>query len=57
MADFPQVRLRRLRRTETLRALIRENTVEVGDLIYPMFVVEGEGVKDEIISMTGIFRY
>ncbi len=57
MADFPQVRLRRLRRTETLRTLIRENSVEVGDLIYPMFVVEGEGIKEEIISMPGIFRY
>ncbi len=57
MADFPQVRLRRLRRTETLRTLIRENSVEVGDLIYPMFVVEGEGIKEEITSMPGIFHY
>ena len=57
MADFPQVRLRRLRRTEALRTLIRENSVEVGDLIYPMFVVEGKGVKEEITSMPGIFRY
>ncbi len=57
MAIFPQVRLRRLRRTETLRALVRENRVEVGDLIYPMFVVEGKGIKEEITSMPGIFRY
>ncbi len=57
MADFPQVRLRRLRRTETLRALVRENRVDVGDLIYPMFVVEGKGIKEEITSMPGIFRY
>ncbi len=57
MAVFPQVRLRRLRRTETLRALVRENRVEVGDLVYPMYVVEGTGIKEEITSMPGIFRY
>ena len=57
MAVFPQVRLRRLRRTETLRALIRENRVDVGDLIYPMFVIEGKGIKEEITSMPGISRY
>jgi len=57
MAVFPQLRLRRLRRTETLRALVRENRVDVGDLIYPMFVVEGTEMKQEISSMPGIFRY
>lgn len=57
MAIFPQLRLRRLRRTETLRALVRENRVDVGDLIYPMFVVEGKGIKQEISSMPGILRY
>ncbi len=57
MAVFPQVRLRRLRRTEALRALVRETRVEVGDLIYPMFVVEGKGIKEEITSMPGIFRH
>ncbi len=57
MAVFPQVRLRRLRRTETLRALVRENRVEVGDLVYPMFIVEGKGIKEEITSMPGIFRH
>ncbi|MFC1987538.1 porphobilinogen synthase [Chloroflexota bacterium] len=57
MANFPQLRLRRLRRTETLRALVRENRVNVSDLIYPMFVVEGNGIKQEISSMPGILRY
>jgi len=57
MAVFPQLRLRRLRRTEPLRALVRENRVEVGDFIYPIFVVEGQGIKQEITSMPGIFRY
>ncbi len=57
MVNFPQARLRRLRQTETLRALVRENRVEVGDLIYPMFVVEGKEKKEEITSMPGVFRH
>ena len=56
MISFPQLRLRRLRRTEGLRALVRENQVQVGDLIYPMFVVEGRGIKQEVASMPGIVR-
>ncbi len=57
MANFPQIRLRRLRRTETIRALVRENHVNINDLVYPLFIVEGKGVKEEIVSMPGIFRY
>ena len=57
MANFPQLRLRRLRRTAALRALVRETRVDVGDLIYPMFVVEGKSLKQEISSMPGIFRF
>ena len=57
MSSFPQMRLRRLRRTEALRALVRETKVEIGDLIYPLFVVEGSGAKQEITSMPGICRY
>jgi|TARA_B100000315_G_C14587103_1_gene593624 porphobilinogen synthase len=57
MTDFPKLRLRRLRRTEALRALICETSLEVGDLIYPLFVVEGRGLRQEIASMSGIFRY
>lgn len=57
MSNFPQLRLRRLRRTETLRAMVRETKVEVGDLIYPLFVVAGKGMKQEINAMPGIFRY
>jgi len=56
MAGFPHLRLRRLRRTEALRALVRESRVDVGDLIYPVFVVEGKGIKQEISAMPGIFR-
>ena len=57
MSSFPQLRMRRLRRTEALRALVRETQVETGDLIYPLFVVEGSQTKQEITSMPGIYRY
>jgi porphobilinogen synthase len=57
MATFPQLRLRRLRRTETLRSLVRETRVEVGELIYPLFVEEGNDIKREIPSMPGIYRF
>ncbi len=54
---FPQLRLRRLRRTERLRALVRENRVNIAGLVYPVFVMEGRGIKQEIASMPGIFRF
>jgi len=57
MSSFPELRLRRLRRTEALRALVRETKVEIGDLVYPLFVVEGSQAKQEITSMPGICRY
>jgi len=57
MMGFPQLRLRRLRQTETLRALVRENHVDIGDLVYPLFVIEGNGIKQEIASMPGIVRF
>ncbi|MFC1961654.1 porphobilinogen synthase [Chloroflexota bacterium] len=57
MVNFPQLRLRRLRRTESLRALVRETRVDVHNLIYPLFVVEGKDIKEEITSMPEVFRY
>lgn len=57
MAIFPQLRLRRLRRTEAIRRLVQETRVEVGDLIYPLFVEEGKDIKQEIPSMPGIYRF
>lgn len=57
MADFPQLRFRRLRRTESLRALVRENHVDISDLIYPLFVIEGTGITQEIPSMPGICHF
>jgi porphobilinogen synthase len=56
MSSFPQLRLRRLRRSEALRALVRETKVDVGDLIYPLFVVEGNKLKQKIGSMPGLYR-
>ncbi|RAM53375.1 MAG: porphobilinogen synthase [Hapalosiphonaceae cyanobacterium JJU2] len=51
------LRPRRLRRTATLRRMVRETTLSVDDLIYPMFVMEGEEQKVEIASMPGCHRY
>ncbi|QYX33889.1 porphobilinogen synthase [Sphaerospermopsis torques-reginae] len=50
-------RPRRLRRTETLRKMVRETILTVDDLIYPMFVMTGEGQKVEIPSMPECYRY
>ncbi|KYC43036.1 delta-aminolevulinic acid dehydratase [Scytonema hofmannii PCC 7110] len=50
-------RPRRLRRTEALRRMVRETNLTVDDLIYPMFVMEGEDQKFEITSMPGCYRY
>ena len=50
-------RNRRLRVSEGVRDLIRETTLSVNDLIYPLFVVEGEGIKKEISSLEGNYHY
>jgi len=48
--------MRRLRRSESLRALVRETTIEPGDLIYPLFLCPGEGVRREVSSMPGVYN-
>jgi len=53
---FPDVRLRRLRRTETLRAMVRETSLSVNDLIFPLFVCPGTRVRNEIGAMPGNFQ-
>lgn len=53
---FPRYRPRRLRESEYLRRMVRETKLSVDDLIYPLFVAEGEGLKSEIESMPGVFR-
>lgn len=50
-------RHRRLRRTPALRRMVRETTLTVNDFIYPVFAVEGEGIKKEIKSMPGIYQF
>lgn len=54
--DFPVTRFRRLRHSATLRDMLRETRLSTDDLIYPLFVVEGEGVKNQISSMPGQFQ-
>ncbi|MDJ1185234.1 porphobilinogen synthase [Roseofilum casamattae] len=57
-ANLPLIhRPRRLRRTDTLRRMVRETMLTVDDLIYPLFVMEGEGKQQEVPSMPGCFRY
>ncbi|HUH62272.1 MAG TPA: porphobilinogen synthase [Terracidiphilus sp.] len=53
---FPVTRMRRLRRTESLRALVRETALEPGDLISPLFLCPGRGVRREVPSMPGVFN-
>ncbi len=50
-------RTRRLRKTENIRRLVRENKLTVDDLIYPLFIEEGTNIEVEIESMPGIKRY
>ena len=53
---FPETRMRRLRRTGVLREMVRETTLRPADLIQPMFVTAGEGVREPVASMPGIER-
>lgn len=50
-------RTRRLRKTENIRRLVRENKLTIDDLIYPLFIEEGENIETEIVSMPGIKRF
>jgi porphobilinogen synthase len=54
--SFPETRMRRLRRSESLRALVRETTLDPGDLIYPLFICPGEGVRKPVGSMPAVFN-
>lgn len=53
---FPATRLRRMRRDDFSRRLMRENVLTTNDLIYPVFVLEGEGREEEVVSMPGVKR-
>lgn len=50
-------RLRDNRKTEVIRAKVRETHLQISDFIYPIFIEEGNNIKKEIVSMPGIFRY
>src|ERR1700758_5813599 len=53
---FPVTRLRRLRRNEALRSLVRETRLTPDSFVYPLFVCPGEGVRKEVRSMPGVFN-
>ena len=50
-------RPRRLRGGENLRRMVRETRMDKASLVYPMFVIDGENIKEEIPSMEGQYRY
>ncbi len=54
---FPETRMRRMRADDFSRRMMRENTLTPDDLIYPMFILEGEGQTEAVPSMPGVFRY
>ncbi|MFH1719787.1 MAG: porphobilinogen synthase [Planctomycetota bacterium] len=54
---FSKSRMRRLRSSPSMRRLVRETVVSVDDLVYPLFVREGEGIKEPISSMTGCYHF
>ncbi len=54
--NFPELRMRRLRKNETLRRMVRETVLTPSDFIYPLFVREGTGVRKPIGSMPGQFQ-
>jgi porphobilinogen synthase len=53
---FPYSRPRRLRTNESIRSLVREHSLTPNDFIVPLFVVEGQKIKEEIPSMPNYFR-
>ena len=56
IASFPTARARRLRRTDAIRALARENRLSVNDLIWPVFICDGDNIEDPVASMPGVMR-
>lgn len=57
MANFPALRMRRLRQHDALRAALAETTLETRHLIWPIFVTEGEGLREEISGFSHVFRW
>jgi porphobilinogen synthase len=57
ISSFPNIRLRRTRATGWSRAMVRENMLSPADLIWPLFVTEGEGVEEPIATLPGVSRW
>lgn len=55
--NYPYVRGRRLRSSDSIRSMVAENRIHTDDLMAPVFVMEGQGLKEEISSMPGYYRY
>jgi len=55
--SFPITRMRRLRQNDSLRRMVRETRVHRDDLVLPLFVVEGSGIREPVASMPGVFRH
>ena len=55
-AGYPALRMRRLRRDDFTRRMVREHRLSADNLIYPVFVVEGTGVRQPVASMPGVER-
>ena len=54
---FPNIRLRRNRKSDWSRRLVQENNLSPNDLIWPIFITEGKNIKNPIDSMPGVYRY
>ncbi len=57
IGSYPNIRLRRNRKTEWSRRLVQENSLSTNDLIWPIFICEGRNVKEQIKTMPGVYRY
>ena len=57
IGSYPKIRLRRNRKANWSRRLVRENSLSPNDLIWPIFIREGKNIKEPIKSMPGVFRY
>ena len=57
IGSYPNVRLRRNRKTEWSRRLVSESNLSTNDLIWPIFIREGKNIKESVKTMPGIYRY
>ena len=57
IGSYPNVRLRRNRKTDWSRRLVRESNLSANDLIWPIFIREGKNIKEPIKTMPGVYRY